>query len=110
MGSEFAHPKVYGIKPVKKLKKLVRKLRVPQSKIRKKNHFLNKEERRELDWLSQDATSLAHLRLMGCHHSSTMRKEAETLRWTGFDLWSKGPVNRETLAQESHACLLESML
>lgn len=39
----MANPKVYRIKSVRKLKKLVQKPEVPQRKIRKKNDFLNKE-------------------------------------------------------------------
>lgn len=38
-GSKLANPKVYRIKPVRKLKKLVKKAGVPQRKIRKKNDF-----------------------------------------------------------------------
>lgn len=39
----MVNPKVYRIKSVRKLKKLVKKPGVPQRKVRKKNDFLNKE-------------------------------------------------------------------
>lgn len=53
MDSEFANPKVYRIKPVRKLKKLFRKLRVCQRKIRKKNDFLNERSEGSLAWALQ---------------------------------------------------------